>query len=401
MTPRRLPKAAGRGMRLHPLGAVLAVVADAMGRGLVPRDHVSSSWDISGRCERPVVRQMLGNAARILGGRQVRAAGGWIHTLTLHTRCRRCAACLRVRSALWAARAREEIAAAPRTWFATFTLRPHEHFMVRAETSARLASGGVDFERLTPNDAAQELARTYNAHLTRYFKRLRKNTGVPLRYVLVQELHKSGLAHFHALIHEVRPDAQLRHAALTAEWTLGYTKFKLCEGSRTAWYVAKYLAKTVLSRVRASIGYGNHGLGHSELHSVMETRPPKRTQDFMGSIHGDSYVSNDSHDRHLQAVRRVVRDRQPSSDTRLEQSNSSAETRARSVEAAHAPLHGVPPAAPAPPHCAALAHFASSHPDWLGLGAYCPKCFEGHSLGLSLRRDRPRYRGGRPYCTEV
>lgn len=142
--------------------------------------------------------------------------------------------------------------------------------------SARLAARGTDLERLEGDDQSHEVAAEYRRELTLYLKRLRKNTGAMLRYLLVQEQHKSGLPHFHALIHEVNPLTPLRHAALTSQWKLGYTKFKLCEGPRTAWYVAKYLAKAVDNRVRASLRYGlGDALKHSEQsENVTHPAPP-------------------------------------------------------------------------------------------------------------------------------
>lgn len=159
-------------------------------------------------------------------------------------RCRACEWCLRQRAARWAFRAVEEIDAAPRTWFATFTFTPYNHVVIRARTSRRLAAGAVDLALLPHAEQQQELSREYGEEITKYFKRIRKNSGAPLRYILVQEPHKSGLPHFHALIHESDEARPIRHRTLATGWKLGFTKFKLCEGSKTAWYVAKYLTKT-------------------------------------------------------------------------------------------------------------------------------------------------------------
>lgn len=92
--------------------------------------------------------------------------------------------------------------------------------------------------------------------ITKYLKRVRKKSGAPLRYILVAEAHKSGLPHYHMLIHECDPSRQVRHKDLTAAWSWGFTRFKLVETSNTAWYVCKYLSKAQLARVRASVRYG-------------------------------------------------------------------------------------------------------------------------------------------------
>lgn len=299
-----------RRRRLYDLKTVARTYASGHGRGLVQRDLSRSEWDISGTCERPVPVEMEGAAARLLGGHMVRQAGGAIHTLVLQTKCRKCPPCLRARATLWAYRAVEELSHAPRTWFATFTFRPSEHFRMRVQTSARLRAGGVEFETLSPLEAQRELSATYGAELTKYFKRVRKQSGVPLRYVLVQEAHLSGLPHFHALIHEVNPDEPLRHATLAAKWELGYTQFKLCDGVKSAWYVAKYLAKSVLSRVRASFRYGQNGLMPKGENGPRRIPPPKRVEKretaFMVSIKQSEkvFISNDNLDQSNPTVSR-------------------------------------------------------------------------------------------------
>lgn len=236
-----------RKLRLYQKVQVARVLSAGMGRGLQFKTPVSAEWDVSGRCLNPREFRMDAAASRLSGERLVRAPGR-PYSVVLTVRCRACEWCLRQRAARWAFRAVEEIDGACRTWFATFTFTPHNHSVLRMMTSRRLARGGTDLALLSATEQHVELSREYGAELTKYLKRIRKNSNAPLRYILVQEPHKSGLPHFHALIHETDPERPLRHRTLASGWKLGHTKFKLCEGSKTAWYVAKYLTKNAWTR---------------------------------------------------------------------------------------------------------------------------------------------------------
>lgn len=249
--------------RLYDVRYVRTLAASGFDRGFEAKGPLHGEWNLAPSCENPVPVQFDGAPRGLVGGRYARLPGRG-YALTLYTKCRRCGDCLRRRRSHWAYRAQEEIRTWSRTWFATFTFAPHWHAVMRMRASRRLADRGTDFERLPGDDLSQELSAEYRRELTLYFKRLRKQSGAMLRYILVQEQHKSGLPHFHALIHEVNPLTPIRHATLTAQWKLGYTKFKLCEGMKSAWYVAKYLAKAVDNRVRASLRYG---LGNALKHS--------------------------------------------------------------------------------------------------------------------------------------
>lgn len=265
-----------RRMRLYPVKEVYRVAALGMGRGFEMRSPTAGEWNLAPGCEKPVPVQMDGAPAILRGAGYVRAPGKPFG-LTLWTKCRRCADCLRRRRNLWAYRAQEEIKLAARTWFATFTLNPHWHAVMRMRASVRLADRGSNLEMLPGDDVGAEVSAEYRRELTLYFKRLRKQTGAQLRYILVQEQHKSGLPHFHALIHEVRGTEPVTHASLTSGWKLGYTKFKLVQAVQTAWYVAKYLAKEVNNRVRASLHYGSvkDALKHSETELPRDEHPPQ------------------------------------------------------------------------------------------------------------------------------
>ena len=265
--------------RLYDVRYVKDLARQGIGRGFQQTGPLRGEWDLAPSCQAPVPVQLDGAPRALEKGRHVRVNGPG-YGLTLWTKCRKCADCLKRRRNLWAYRAQQEIAAWSRTWFATFTLAPHQHAVMRMRASVRLAARGTDLERLPDDDKSHEVAAEYRRELTLYFKRLRKQTKASIRYILVQEQHKSGLPHFHALIHEVNPLSPIRHADLTAQWKLGYTKFKLCEGVKTAWYVAKYLAKAVDNRVRASLRYGftDDALKHSA-RSANVTKPgPAKTE---------------------------------------------------------------------------------------------------------------------------
>lgn len=213
-------------------------------------------WHIAGRCTAPVEVNL--DTAWIeddksmpivpVGDRAIREVRVFF---TLHVPCRRCSACLRTRAALWRGRAQIEMRRACRTWFGTFTLSPENHYLM-------LARAGFDQPDIETEFKARH--REISKEFTRYFKRLRKNSGAQIRYLLVAERHKNGLPHYHALIHESDCFRPVRHADLSAGWVLGYTRFKLVEGTQHAAYVSKYLSKDAVARVRASIRYGHHDL---------------------------------------------------------------------------------------------------------------------------------------------
>lgn len=240
-----------------------------------PRVH----WDIAGNCERPIVRELYSATptkvrpdADTLRGRYdvaTERTGG--RTIEYSVRCRKCGSCLRTRAFQWRIRARHEISNSVRTWMGTLTMRPSEH--VKAEYSARLrlAASGVSFDTLTEVEQLGELLKELGSEVTRWLKRVRKQSGAPLRYFLVVERHKSaeavmaagkvpgenaGRIHFHILVHETDESRPVRHEVLAKQWRLGFTKFNLVKDDKAAAYVAKYLSKTLAARVRASRGYG-------------------------------------------------------------------------------------------------------------------------------------------------
>lgn len=211
-------------------------------------------WSISGNCSTPFWRELTFRPD------EKQRQAGHIHGLTVHleARCRKCDDCLRRRAWLWRERAVREVAAATRTWFVTFTVRPDDRYRVLNQCRVELDEQGIDFDRLPSKDQFAEKARVIGAEITNFFKRLRKQTKAPLRYLLVAEAHADGEPHFHALIHETDPLNPVKYRELRQQWGLGFLHAKqVSADEKSAYYVCKYLAKSVLARVRASIRYGN------------------------------------------------------------------------------------------------------------------------------------------------
>jgi hypothetical protein len=97
-----------------------------------------------------------------------------------------------------------------------------------------------------------------------------------MRFLLVAEAHKTGLPHYHALIHEVDPERPVRSRILRQQWTLGFSQCKLVaqgDETKSASYVAKYLAKSAAARVRASQGYGQNAVPDVLRHRSREASP--------------------------------------------------------------------------------------------------------------------------------
>lgn len=174
-------------------------------------------------------------------------------------RCRRCENCMRHRARLWTARAIDEVKSSQRSWFGTLTLHPDHAFRFRLlaeRTINRRAS--KPYSELTETERTCAIAREANAELTRWLKRVRKNSGSLLRYLLVCEPHKSGVPHWHILLHEHEGRATKR--VLEKAWRIGISHWRLVEGVKPAAYVCKYLTKTLQMRPRASGQYGTAGV---------------------------------------------------------------------------------------------------------------------------------------------
>lgn len=207
----------------------------------------------------------------------------------MYVSCRRCEACLKHRAKLWTARALEETRLSARTWFGTITLAPEHHHVALAKARRVASRNAIDFDALEPDEQFQMRHHQINVELTKYIKRVRSNTGAPLRYLLVVEAHKSGLPHYHALVHQVA-DTPVSKRDLQGAWALGFTQFKLVDPETpAAFYVCKYLAKSALARVRASAGYGRGASRRyaSEASSVEQTPMPKTVIQRGGQLGGN------------------------------------------------------------------------------------------------------------------
>jgi hypothetical protein len=193
-----------------------------------------------------------------LPGREPRPLPPEVRTVYVRVRCRKCATCSAARRRLWTARAFSETRNAVRTWFGTLTVAPDRRFqaMCMADREATIRRA----ERL---DAMSDIERTklvakqLAPEVTRWLKRVRKQSKASLRYLLVVEPHKDGFPHFHLLMHEVAI-TQATKRVLEGQWTYGFSKFKLIPPGevRQVRYVCKYVAKSAQTRVRASRNYG-------------------------------------------------------------------------------------------------------------------------------------------------
>lgn len=250
--------------------AVLRLAQKAIQHGASRPGLIHLDWDVSGDCTEPRVREFFARADRprpkldivadrLVGKSYVSTGKGgdgasvWV---TMTVRCRRCSACLRQRSRQWAARAITECREASRTWFGTLTLKPEWQARVSLLAAKRAASRHLDLDALSYKDQFVWRHRVVSEFLTKYLKRVRKESGSSFKYLLVAEAHKSGLPHYHVLIHEQTQSLPVKKDTLQRQWPFGFTQFKLVDDPRTATYVCKYLSKTAAARVRASSHYG-------------------------------------------------------------------------------------------------------------------------------------------------
>jgi hypothetical protein len=209
--------------------------------------------EFHGDCLTPVWMHLFGYPDKVLVGLGIEPDRALAQEITV--RCRKCANCLKHRARLWTARATAEVAVSHRTWFSTLTLAPDHALRIRYAALKAISA---------PNDRNSNEAELFKAmadqvsdDLTKWLKRVRKNSGARLRYLLVCESHKSGVPHWHALIHECS-EVPVTKRQLDEAWRLGFAKFKLVDGDALpARYVCKYLAKSALTRVRASQKYGD------------------------------------------------------------------------------------------------------------------------------------------------
>lgn len=219
----------------------------------------TSRLDLTGsgelRCLRPPEAWLAGHPDKLLvhHGIEPDAKTG----IFLDVRCRKCEACLRHRGRLWTARAITETTMSTRTWFGTLTLSPDRQTWARYAALSRLSARGVASP--TTDEIFAYSVAVIGEEITKFLKRVRKTA--PLRYLLVTEAHRSGLPHFHALIHEYQGNVTKR--VLDKQWNYGFSQWRLLDNDnpQACGYACKYLAKSALTRVRASARYGQGHIG--------------------------------------------------------------------------------------------------------------------------------------------
>lgn len=205
--------------------------------GAVRIGGASLFHDLSGDCMKPftTVTQGWQSESAVFG-----TSNSSNYTERL-VRCRKCDKCRAAKARHWAARISSEARLWPRSWFVTMTFSIEEHI--------RYEYAGID-----PGKAATDM-----------FKRMRKH-GLNFRYVLVTEKHKSGLPHWHAILHEMTEgtftsrslSGNQKEGIPSRWWPHGHLHCRLLppNNHKVAWYVCKYVSKDAENRIRASLSYG-------------------------------------------------------------------------------------------------------------------------------------------------
>ncbi len=216
--------------------------------------HGGYRLPFAGNCTAPVEIFCRGLPDKLMVGLGLEREAAMV--ATIETPCRKCEPCLVTRSQLWAARARDELRVASRTWFGTLTLSPARAMQLTFAAQLGLTERGHVLDEVSEPELFKAIVKEATPDLTNWLKRIRKNSGAALRYLLVCEAHKTGVPHWHVLVHEY--EGKVVKAKLEASWRNGFSHFRLVPSSdiRTAWYVTKYLSKSALARVRASQQYG-------------------------------------------------------------------------------------------------------------------------------------------------
>lgn len=217
----------------------------------------SGTWDISGTCDKPVPVTKHSRASGLAKSLRKGAVMPPGIELVLLTPCRQCASCLRYIGNFWRGRAQSEIEAARRTWMVTFTCRPDFHVWMDHACATRERN----FWGQPPDKIFAARAKVFGQEVTKYLKRLRKESGAKIRYLLIAETHDGpdtsdflrGRPHYHMLLHEAETPVSKR--LIQGQWHHGNTGCKLAD-SGASWYVSKYITKAKQARVRASVRYG-------------------------------------------------------------------------------------------------------------------------------------------------
>lgn len=208
-------------------------------------ENYAFHWNLSHNCEDPYIRCIDGRLSPTFDPSKLKALTvtqnmrGLPLQVILKLRCRRCEACKKAKRNSWSYRAKSECAKSQRNWFVTLTL------------------GNLFRDAIPMDKRLIEMQKL----VTKYFKRLRKNTGAKFRYLCVFELHKDGTPHAHLIMHDT--DSRLRERTITHTWLAGFSQARLVnidKSHNAVHYVVKYLTKDTQSRVRSSLHYG---LDHS------------------------------------------------------------------------------------------------------------------------------------------
>lgn len=239
---------------------------------------------LSGACESPVRFERKGALPPVVtsdryGDPYVEPSpSDLVHYLDMEVPCRKCPACLRARAAHWRFRAMEEIAASPRTWFTTLTLNNQNLWELKLRACQHSAKNDIVFEQLERRDQARVMLKMLSPELTAFWKRVRKNSQCPIKFLWVaedkseRERATSGNLHIHALVHEKSPDAHVRKKVLHAAWKLGWSTHELVTDMLPARYLTKYISKDLSIGLRSSHRYG----ASESLRAVaLERDPPK------------------------------------------------------------------------------------------------------------------------------
>lgn len=257
------------------IDGVMRLASTALAKGGQQVSPLRVEWDCSGKCQEPVHRDVQAGPYRdrlfkgkvllpsewCSGSKNVRIIyrPKWRHgfTVSLTVKCRKCERCRMERKWLWVNRAKRETAASFRTWFGTLTLRPDVYMgALNACRKVEINNGG-DFEALTNAKQFALVHARVSRQVTLLVKRLRMSVDGPIRYLLVAEVHKSGVPHYHMLVHECAAGAYVKERILSQEWALGFSKWRLVNSLAEASYLCKYLSKSTAARVRASVRYGS------------------------------------------------------------------------------------------------------------------------------------------------
>lgn len=215
-------------------------------------------WPIHGDCHNPWRTSVYGRP-KVEGQREVvvtRSSKIPLEVI-ITTRCRKCEPCKKARAAEWRYRVLAETRSAARTWFGTLTMDPQYQYKMLVEARKYARERSVPWGDLSYDEQFKRVADASLKEVTRYVKRIRKNSGVPLRVFTVTEKHKSGKPHFHMLVHETAL-YPVTHRILSSAWTVGFEKWRLVpfDSPKDATYLCKYLTKSNETRIRASFQYG-------------------------------------------------------------------------------------------------------------------------------------------------